>query len=259
MGTNDTTTAPFGAAVELRQGEAAPRFLIVCEHASNHIPDALDNLGLPEALRRSHIAWDPGALDLAERLAAMLGAPLVAGRLSRLLYDCNRPPEAPDAVPETSEVHEVPGNRALAPEARAARVTGIYQPFKAALAQEIARHRASLEALVTVHSFTPVYRGARREVEIGLLHGTDSRFVDRMLDLAPESGGRVLRRNEPYSATDGVTHTLEIHGNSNGLLNVMIEVRNDLLDSPAGVEEIAVLLGPWIADTLASFEAETAE
>lgn len=94
--------------------------------------------------------------------------------------------------------------------------------------------RGQQSILVTMHSFTPVYKGKHRDVEIGLLHDDDARLADRLLQVAMNSGLYVVQRNEPYGPKDGVTHTLKEHGLANGLLNVMIEVRNDLIREESG-------------------------
>ena len=60
------------------------RVVLVCDHASNIIPERFDGLGLDEAARHSHIAWDPGALPVAQLLSRALDAPLIASGLSRL-------------------------------------------------------------------------------------------------------------------------------------------------------------------------------
>ena len=230
--------------------------LVVCEHASNHIPDIYGGLGLSEELQASHIAWDPGALPVAEKIARQLAAPLVAGTVSRLVYDCNRPPEAASAVPAQSEIYRVPGNENLTPAARHERVASVYEPFQVALKQEITRRGAALNLMVTIHSFNPTYRGHHREVEIGLLHGVDAVFANKMLQLTPPDCPYVVRLNEPYSAADGVAHTLDVQGAANGLLSVMIEVRNDLLTSAAEQTLIARLLGNWVAATQAALVRE---
>ena len=86
------------------EGAIAPcDVLFVCEHASNHFPKQFGDLGLDDVARQSHVAWDPGALALTRLLAERFDASLVAGGVSRLLYDCNRPPEAASAIPQRSE------------------------------------------------------------------------------------------------------------------------------------------------------------
>lgn len=208
--------------------------VLACEHASPAIPKSLSNLGLRDADRLSHAAWDPGALALAKAMSEQLHAPLVASRVSRLVYDCNRPPEADSAMPRLSEVVEVPGNRDLTQAQRDARTREVYEPFRTTLATVMDRHGG---ALVTIHSFTPLWHGKPRATEIGLLHDSDSRLADSMI--ANWSGALKAELNAPYSASDGVTHTLALHALPRQRLNVMIEVRNDLIETEAQVAEVA--------------------
>ena len=240
-------------AYEVLNGAGRGGALILCEHASHHIPRRYGDLGLAEADRKSHAVWDPGARAVARSLSEALDAPLIASRVSRLVYDCNRPPEAASAMPVKSELIEVPGNIGLRPEQREERIHTVYQPFCDAVSRLItARKAEGLEtALITVHSFTPIYFGTHRAVEIGILHDTDSRFADAMLDHVSALPHRQIDRNEPYGPGDGVTHSLQYHGLKNGLANVMIEVRNDLLSTPQEeaqiAEELLALLRPALA------------
>jgi predicted N-formylglutamate amidohydrolase len=245
---------PDGPAVRVLNPHGRGRAVLVCEHASRMIPAALDGLGLSPEARVSHAAWDIGARDLAIELMAELDAPLVAARISRLVYDCNRPPEAPDACPAQSERFAIPGNAGLTVAARARRVAEVYQPFTAALAATLDRHPGQ-PALITLHSFTPVYHGRRRTVELGVLHDADDRLARAVLGLARERTPLITEMNQPYSASDGVTHTLRTHAGPRGLANVMIELRNDLIDTPEGVARIAALLAPVLRRAI----AETAQ
>ena len=214
-------------------------FVIVCDHASNRIPAKYGDLGLSMTERVSHIAWDPGALALSRQLAATLQAPLVFGQVSRLLYDCNRPPEAPDAIPAKSEIYEIPGNAGLSDEARAERVSRIYDPFCAAMDKALQDVQPAM--VVTVHSFTPVYFGAQRDVEIGILHDEDTRLADALLEEL-EGAPHKVERNQPYGPQDGVTHSLKRHAMSRGIANVMLEIRNDLLNRPELVARMGSML-----------------
>ena len=240
-----------GPVVEITPAATAAEVLIVCEHASNHIPAALHGLGLSEDQRRSHIAWDPGAAGVAITLADQLNAPLVCGAVSRLVYDCNRPPDAADAIPVRSEIHDVPGNCGLTGEARKERELAVYHPFRDAVADIIQQHRTSLKALITVHSFTPVYQGSARDVELGILHGKEDGLAQAMMETRPETWPYVTRLNEPYSAADGVAHTLDLHGVGNGLWNVMLEIRNDLISTPEARRIWGEALARWSRETLA--------
>ncbi|MCB9948379.1 MAG: N-formylglutamate amidohydrolase [Rhodospirillaceae bacterium] len=247
---NDPST---GAVVEVTNPSGAGDVLLVCEHASNFIPPDLGNLGLDDGALASHIAWDPGALAVAQAMSRTLDAPLVAMRVSRLVYDCNRPPEAASAVAEDSEIYRIPGNTGLDAAQRLARADRLYRPFCRTLATCLdSASRRRPPVLVTIHSFTPVYHGTPRTVEIGILHDADARFADAMLRLAAADGDRLVRRNEPYGPEDGVTHTLAAHALPRGLLNVMIEIRNDLVASSGDQQAMAARLSRWVAGALAA-------
>ncbi|MET2832845.1 N-formylglutamate amidohydrolase [Mesorhizobium shangrilense] len=243
---DDTPFAVFNAHGE---GDV----LLVCEHAAATIPSVFGDLGLQQDAPLSHIAWDPGALVLSMRLARMFDATLCYQRYSRLLYDCNRPPESPAAIRDKSETYNIPGNGNLSEQERSQRVKTFYRPFQKGLSGLLdARKRSGRQTvLATVHSFTPVYFGKPRDVEVGILHDVDTRFADAML--AQTEGlncSYVTRRNEPYGPEDGVTHTLIEHGVQNGLLNVMIEVRNDLLRTQEEIDVMAAYLGGLISNAL---------
>ncbi|MCV6592769.1 MAG: N-formylglutamate amidohydrolase [Silicimonas sp.] len=220
--------------------------LLVCEHASAAMPAEFGGLGLDAAALESHIAWDPGALETARLLSARLDAPLVHANASRLLYDCNRPPEAAGAMPVKSETTEVPGNIGLSDAVRAERVSRFYRPFETLLSDTLDARSGAV--MVTIHSFTPVYFGKPRPVEIGVLHDSDARMADALL----EHGNRYLiARNEPYGPQDGVTHTLTRHALPRGLHHVMIEIRNDLIATTAQCETMARWLADWLKASLA--------
>ncbi len=222
-------------------------FVLVCDHATFFIPDEFENLGLTQPALNSHIAWDPGALAVASVMAEILNAPLVAPLASRLVCDCNRSPDRDDAVPARSEAHDIPGNLNLSAAQRQDRIDRFHTPFHDAVAgvvgQAIAEGRPPV--LVSLHSFSPVYLGEQREMHLGVIHDTDRRFADAFLRATSASSLNV-QRNRPYSPQDGVTHTLVRHSADQGLLNLMIEVRNDLIVGPT---EQAVM-GEMLSDYL---------
>lgn len=241
------------AVVEVINRGAAGPFVLACDHASNQIPAEFGNLGLDPALLQSHIAWDPGAREVAEELARLLDAPLILPRVSRLIHDCNRPLGSADAVPVKSEIYEIPGNRDLTLEQRQGRGQRFYAPFhdtlRAILASRISAGRAPI--LVTIHSFTPVYQGSVRTVELGIVHDEDARFADAILAVAGDSVGLVVGRNDPYGPEDGVTHTLRAQALPLGLLNVMIEIKNDLIGDATAQAWMARCLAGCLTGALA--------
>lgn len=210
--------------------------VIVCDHASNWVPPALGDLGLAPAQLDRHIAWDPGALQVAQHLARLLDAPLVHATVSRLVLDVNRDPTHAGSVVTMSEDTRIPGNIELCAHERARRVREIYEPYHRCLEQtveaQVARHGSA--QLISIHSFTPVYRGQRRPWHIGVLSEQDRRMAQPLLELLRADSELEVGDNEPYAPTDGVYHTLGKHGTARGLRSVLLELRADLVsDGPS--------------------------
>ncbi len=242
------------------QGNAPAGLVLVCEHASNTLPEGWPelggDLGLSAASRASHAAWDIGALGLARGLAARLapvagGVVLVHAPLSRLAYDLNRAPDHPAAMPVKSEIHEVPGNRSLSAAERLARTEAICLPFHETLSRQIARLVAQgrRPALIAVHSFTPVYFGQSRAVEFGVIHDDDQTLTIAVM-AAARNCGLDTRLNEPYSAAGDVTHTIRLHAVPMRLPNTMLEIRNDLIADASAQAAMADRLAPVLATAL---------
>ena len=91
-----------GDCVAIERVHGKSPVLLICEHASRTLPEHFGDLGLSEEALSSHIAWDPGALAVARAISAALDATLIYQRFSRLIYDCNRPPSSPGAMPAAS-------------------------------------------------------------------------------------------------------------------------------------------------------------
>lgn len=240
MGYDDGGRAEASAMqpVVVLNAEGRGPYVLACDHASNRIPAEYKALGLSPAEQLMHVAWDPGAFEVALRLSKALDAPLVASTVSRLVIDCNRWRTAPDLIPTISERTEVPGNRGLDKEERQRRIERYHVPFHTALAGVLdARLAAGMPTvLATVHSFTPVYKDVARPWPIGLIHGKKLRLTEKLRDaLKAEDATLDVGWNEPYSAQSGVTYTVEHHGDGRELDCTMIEIRNDEILSPDGV------------------------
>jgi predicted N-formylglutamate amidohydrolase len=225
-------------AVVVTNARGASPFVIVCDHASNRIPPRYGDFGLTATERLSHIAWDPGALAVSRLLSDMLDAPLVEATFSRLIIDPNRDLDAPDLIWTLSERTRIAANENISDEERAFRIANYHRPFHGAIDMllEARRHAGQETIVVCMHSFTPVYLGQARPWPIGLIHGQDERFTRRFRDaLAAEKPELNIGWNEPYAALNGVTLTLEKHGDGRGLEATMIEIRHDEILEPAGV------------------------
>lgn len=231
--------------VLIRNAEGSSPFVLVCDHASRRIPSQYGDMGLTEAERASHIAWDPGALEVSLALSELLDAPLVHSTVSRLVIDANRDLNARDLIWTLSEATRIVANESLSPEERQFRIDAYHRPYHDAIdAVLAARASARRETiLVCVHSFTPVFLGQARPWPIGLIHGRDTRFTADLRDaLAAADPTLNIGWNEPYAALNGVTLTLEKHGDGRRLEATMIEIRNDEILSTEGVGRWADLL-----------------
>lgn len=254
---SEADAALLETAVSAENLASPGRIVLVCDHASNHIPREFDGLGLgPEDLAR-HIAWDPGALGIARGLARRTGAPLVAGGVSRLVIDCNREPGAIDSIPLASDGTVIPGNADLAEAERLRRRRLVYDPFHAALEAVMAERLAiGPVALVSIHTFTPVYGATTRPWDIGILYDRDTRLAGRLLRALRAENRLVVGENEPYSPDDRVYHTLDRHAQACGLASAMIEIRNDLVTTPADEARWAERLASLLSDALPGALAE---
>jgi predicted N-formylglutamate amidohydrolase len=216
----------------------ASPFVLVCEHASNRFPEPYGNLSLTPHQRLMHIAWDPGALAVAMRLTELLDAPLIHSTVSRLVIDCNRRDDAVDLIPVVSERTDIAANVGIGAAERDHRIASFHRPFHATIDALLEKRVRIGEqtVLVTVHSFTPTYKDIARPWPIGLIHGLEERFSHALLAaLKAEDPELNVGWNEPYSARNGVTYTLEHHGDGRGLDATMIEIRHDEILEPDGI------------------------
>ena len=225
-------------------GGAAP-LVLACDHASNRVPRALHHLGLAPARLREHIAWDIGAADVARRLARRFDAPLALTAYSRLVIDCNRSLNDPTSIPAESDGIAVPGNRGLSQGQRLQRAEALFEPYHEAVARVVAgkASHGPPPAVVSVHSFTPVFQRTRRPWHIGVLWNEDRRIALPLLAALRRVPEVLVGDNEPYSARDGVGYTIAAHAERAGLAHVAVEIRQDMIATSAGTEHWAELLG----------------
>lgn len=221
--------------------------LLVCDHASNAVPPGID-LGVPEAALQEHVAWDIGAAAVTTKVAALLSCPAWLASVSRLVADCNRPPE--HSVPQKSDGLIIPGNVGLEPEALEAR-HALHARFHDGISALLAKGHPRL--LVSVHSFTPALASAPapRPWPIAILWNEDYRAAE--LGLAALEGEAGLPgpvgANEPYSGKV-LNYTMDRHAEAHGLPYLGFEIRQDLIADAAGQDRYAAIVARAIATTL---------
>ncbi len=236
---------------EIVNPEAAAPVLLTCDHASNFIPRALTGLGLGEAQLARHIAYDIGIADVTRRLGRSLDATAVLSGFSRLIVDPNRHPEDPTLIPQIGDEAVVPGNRNLSPAARQARIETFFRPYHAAIERrlDLLAARGPAPAVISVHSFTPVMRGFERPWRVCALWNEDPRlplpFMAKLRAL-----GVTVGDNEPYSGRGRHGYSQHSHAEPRGLANLLIEVRQDLIDTHHGAAAWAETLGGVLSELL---------
>ena len=217
------------------------------------IPKILGDLGLDAGQRRRHIAWDIGIAEVTRRLANLLNAPAVLSGYSRLVIDCNRHLEDPSSIAQESDDVPVPGNRRLDAAARAARAEACFWPYHHAITGQIRRMRETGRppALISLHSFTPVMQGFERPWHIGVLWNNDGRLAIPLLAGLGRDPAICVGDNEPYDGRVGRGYGVAMHGEREALAHVLLELRQDLIDTHHGAEAWANRLAPLFEEILA--------
>jgi predicted N-formylglutamate amidohydrolase len=225
------------------------RWLVTCDHASNHVPDwvAGGDLGIGAEDMGRHIAWDVGAWGLACELGRLLDSPVIGSRFSRLVIDPNRGEDDPTLLMKLYDGTIIPANRHAGAEELERRLERLYRPYHAALAG-----LAEGRVIVAVHSFTPCLKGrAPRPWQVGVLYShLDERFSRPLIARLQAEGDLCVGDNEPYSGhLPG--DAIDRHALRHGRQNTLIEVRNDLIASEAGQAHWAARLAPVLKEVLA--------
>ncbi len=229
-------------AFEVVNAHGSSHAVLVCDHASNRVPRRLGTLGLEPAQLADHIGWDPGAAEVARRVSAQLDAPLVLSGYSRLVVDCNRPLRSTGLIAEHSAGVPVPGNRHLSSDDRAVRISTLFQPYHNAIDTLLNDRSQRPTLLLSIHSFTPVLDNKLRPWHIGVSSGADHRLAAPMLQALAHDVNILVGDNQPYPIDNHFDYTIPVHGESRGLLNVMIEIRQDGIGTTAGAAAWAARL-----------------
>ncbi len=234
-------------------GEDRPgRWLVTCDHASNHVPDWINNggLGLPAADMARHIAYDVGAWGLARSLADALKSPVIGSHFSRLVIDPNRGEDDPTLMMRLYDGTIIPANRYATDADIKTRLERLHRPYHSALEALAARRPDTV--ILAIHSFTPQLRGRPpRPWDVGVLHShRDTRLASQLIARLREEPDLTIGDNEPYNGhLPG--DAIDTHALAQGRPNALIEVRNDLIEADADQVKWAARLAPILEDTLA--------
>ncbi|RWO39379.1 MAG: N-formylglutamate amidohydrolase [Mesorhizobium sp.] len=242
-------------AVEVLNEHGRSDIVLLCEHASNHMPAEYRQLGLDASHLQRHIAWDIGAAEVTRLLSSKLDATAFLSGYSRLLIDLNRPLGTPGSIPVLSEDTDIPGNVGIDSAERSRRAEIIFSPFHDRVAAYL-DHRAQAgrqTRIVTIHSFTPVFLGVSRPWHAGVLHDQARDLAETILSGLRTDAGLNVAANVPYVISRDADYAVPIHGDDRGIPAVLVEIRQDLLSTRSGIEEWADRL----AAALPALETET--
>jgi predicted N-formylglutamate amidohydrolase len=246
--------ADWPDAVETVNPSGSSEIVLICEHASNHMPAEYRGLGVPPADLQTHIAWDVGAADVTRGLAGILDAPAFLGTYSRLLIDLNRPFESPASIPAQSEATDIPGNLSLGEAEIERRRRTMFTPFHDRVASYLDRRRAAGRPtwIVTIHSFTPVFLGVARPWHAGILFDRSRDFAETVIEGLARGSGLNVAANQPYTVDREGDYAIPVHGTDRDLPAILVEIRNDLIADVYGIAEWVGRLGPVLRSSYAS-------
>ncbi len=236
---------------DIVEGSFERGLILVCDHARNALPENYGTLGLPQEQLERHIGYDIGVEEVTRRLAERLNVPAALALYSRLLIDPNRGADDPTLVMRLSDGAVVPGNAYVDNVEIERRKNTYYFPYHNALKALIDDALASgiVPAILSIHSFTPAWKGVPRPWHAGILWDKDGRFATPLISALQHDESLVVGDNEPYTGElEG--DTMNTHGTKRGLAHALIEIRQDLIADEAGIAEwtdrLAEILPPII-------------
>ena len=234
--------------------------LLICDHASNHVPAELENLGLTEDQLARHIGWDIGAATITRKLSETLGAAAILSGTSRLVIDANRPQDDPSGIPEISDQTVIPGNQKLSKAEKNRRVEAYFWPYHHAISTEVeqlSQRNASVPAIFSIHTFTPSLPSKNepeRPWHAGILWNKDPRIAEPLMaHLRRHPDKFTIGDNEPYSGTE-VYYSVDHNAGDKGLPHAAIEVRQDLVNTPDGAAYWANIIADCLTEILGNPE-----
>ncbi len=227
-----------------RENTSTSQFVIVCDHAGQNFPKKLNNLGLPEAETKKHITYDIGTEEVGSYIGEKLDAITFIAHYSRLVADVNRGPTHSDFMMPVSDGIQVPGNKNISDQERQARIDEVYNPYQNTIRSKIDEriNDGKDSFMLSIHSFTPEMNNYKRPWEIGILWMDDDyRSQEIILSLQKNNPDMCIGDNQPYSLKEdkNFNNTVELQATSRGIPSMIVEIRQDMIDTPAKAQRIS--------------------
>ncbi len=250
---NDAT---LSEQIEIFNARGAAPVLVICDHGNHQVPAPVGDLGVSEELLRLHIGWDIGAADTARALALRLDAVAIINHVSRLVIDANRRPYIETSIPPVSDGCVIPGNHDLSPEQVRERIRDYFLPYHRMVARHLGafRRRGVVPVLIAIHSFTSRLNGEDRPWQIGILWRSDQRLSAPAIDWLRGHTDLIIGDNQPYSGMKDFGYSITFHGQRTRLPHLMIEIRQDEIETLENAERYAEVLASSLKETLAQTE-----
>ena len=227
----------YNKSYQVYRSNGKNRVILICDHASNYNPSKYKNLGLNKNQIQRHIAWDIGVEAVAKKLSKKLNATLIMSGYSRLLIDCNRPFGASEAFIKKSENTIIPGNLKLSKKEKKYRAKKFCIPYRNIISKIIKfrMKKNIIPIIVSLHSFTPIYKGSSRPWHLGLLYRREKRIFSLLNKELSKDKAIKIGINEPYKCNLKGDFSIPYFAESNGLPCILLEIRQDLINTSTGV------------------------
>lgn len=238
-------------AYEIIGRDRTGRWVLTCDHASNRVPAWVNggDLGLPAADMERHIAYDIGAAGVTRHLSVLLDSTAVLSNFSRIVIDPNRGHDDPTLIRKIYDGSIIPANRSAVESELRRRKEELYFPYHSAIAETASAIKDPV--ICAIHSFTPQLQNQpKRPWEIGILYAHDDRLALPLME-ACRAEGWCVGDNQPYNG-DLPGDAIDQHALQHGRPNVLIEIRNDLIEDGEGQRLWAERLAPILTATLAA-------
>ncbi len=234
-------------------------FVIVCDHASNYVPDEFQSLGLPDTERARHIAWDIGAAGITHYLCAAFDSPGVLCGASRLVIDCNRQLNALDLIPEISDGTVIGGNLNLTAQDKTNRIRRWFHPYHDAVRSVLDERlwRRTPVIFLSIHSMTENLAGVERPWEIALSSYRDRTLAEPLIAALRVPGDMIIGDNRPYDLDPEIDFTTPFHAFQRGLPHIQVEFRQDKVRGETGQRNMAERFAAALREVLAYRNAGT--
>lgn len=232
----------------IAERDAAAPLVLTCEHGSEAMPPGFSFCAEDAWLEGTHWAFDLGAAALTRELASALGAGAVIAGFSRLVVDPNRPLDSDTLIRDVAEGRPIAMNVTVDAASLERRIA-LWRAYHSALDRLFLESRAPLA--LSVHSFTPVYEGRVREIEVGVLFDREEELAVALAGRFHEAGFAV-RLNEPYSGKEGLIYSVSAHAAVSGRRALELELRQDLAVRPEARARVVAVLASFAQDVAPS-------